>query len=233
LSDGTNTLASIVKRSSVDCSAANLPAKRIGFTCQAPVENCTLIPVAERSFQVPHRGPGSPGQASVFYPELSSNTRIVSWLSDVRNYIAGRSGTTAKPSRGWSISPDAAHNAAVEAAAIAHVLQRFGPASADRQKEKCGWDLEFVINDKTRCVEVKGLSDSEIHVELTPNEFCAAERAMNNTFTEGDYRLAVVCNALSDEPTLYVFSHDTGMHWRCELSGHRITAIPRIAAYFE
>jgi hypothetical protein len=38
----------------------------------------------------------------------------------------------------------------------------------DRQKDNCGWDLESMRDTRPLCVEVKGLSGSEIIVELTP-----------------------------------------------------------------
>jgi Protein NO VEIN, C-terminal len=134
----------------------------------------------------------------------------------------------------WSTTPDTAHNARVEAAAIACVLKHFLSAQpTDRQRDNCGWDYEFATDGRTFCVEVKGLSGTGIHVELTPNEFQAMDRAMNRAFLGGDYRLAVVCEALSETPKLFLFAHDTGMDWLCELSQRRITASLRTAARLE
>jgi hypothetical protein len=109
---------------------------------------------------------------------------------------------------GWPTTPDVAHNAMVEAAAIACVRKNLGQPSKDRQKDNCGWDLEFLANGRTLCVEVKGLAGAEIGVELTPNEYAAMTRAMEGTFTEGDYRLAIVCEALSDVPRFFLFRHE-------------------------
>jgi Domain of unknown function (DUF3883) len=168
---------------------------RIGYTCHASAEDCTLVPETQRSFQVPHKGSGLPGQSSLFYPEVSTNTRIAEWLGEVCKYISSWPASPLEHHRGWPTIPDAAHNAVVEAAAIACLIQHFGPPSANRQKDNCGWDLEFAVDGHTLCVEVKGLSGSEVHIELTPNEFNAMERAMNNTFPEGDCRLAIVCES--------------------------------------
>jgi len=135
---------------------------------------------------------------------------------------------------GWSTTPDAAHKASVEDAAIACVLRHFHDwRSTDRQKDNCGWDYEFMQEGQKLCVEVKGLSGAEIHVELTPNEFQAMERAMGRTFTEGSYRLAVVCEALSETPQLFLFAHENELDWLCELSQRRITASRRTAARLE
>ena len=142
--------------------------------------------------------------------------------------------TVANRGGAWSITPDTAHNLKVEAAAIDCLLKHFrGRQGIDRQKDKCGWDYEFAADGRTLCVEVKGLSGADIHVELTPNEFQAMERAMSGTFIEGDYRLAVVCEALSGAPKLFLFAHDTGMDWLCELSQQRIRATERVAARLE
>jgi hypothetical protein len=130
---------------------------------------------------------------------------------------------------GWLAPPDIAHNARVADAAITCVIESLGPDYTDRQKDNCGWDLEFPVNGRTLCVEVKGLEGAEIGVELTPNEYKAMKRAMDGAFTEGDYRLAIVCKALSD-PILYLFSHEKEKCWRCERSQRQITASERAAA---
>src|SRR5205823_3723310 len=67
----------------------------------------------------------------------------------------------------------------------------------DRQKDNCGWDLESMRDTRPLCVAVKGLSGSEIIVELTPKEYAAMKLAMTGGFSEGEYRLAVVRNALT------------------------------------
>jgi Domain of unknown function (DUF3883) len=134
---------------------------------------------------------------------------------------SGRSGT-------WSITPDVAHNARVEASAVKVGLEHFhGHQSTDRQKDNCGWDYEFTVGGRVLCVEIKGAAGTDLRAELTPNEFQAMKQAMSGTFTAGDYRLAVVCQALSETPTLFLFAHDTGMDWLCELTRRRVTAYPR------
>jgi hypothetical protein len=134
---------------------------------------------------------------------------------------------------GWATTPDVAHNAAVESAAIACVVEHFRDLEKkDRQKDNCGWDLEFASNSGTLCVEVKGMSGSQIQVELTPNEFRAMESAMKGTCDNGDYKLAVVCDALGASRNLFLFAYEAEMDWLCELTGRRITASLRTAASF-
>lgn len=74
------------------------------------------------------------------------------------------------------------------------------------------------------------MAGAEIGVELTPNEYAAMKRAMGGAFPEGDYRLAIVCKALSDDPSFYLFRHENESCWRCERSECQITVSERIAA---
>jgi hypothetical protein len=119
----------------------------------------------------------------------------------------------------------------VEAAAIAFVRSSLGKEKRDRQKDNCGWDLEFPRDGRTLCVEVKGLSDCELAVELSPNEYTAMKRAMTDDFSEGEYRLAVVLNALTT-PELFLFTHLAGTDgdWLCEFTSKRISVSERVAA---
>jgi hypothetical protein len=130
---------------------------------------------------------------------------------------------------GWPCAPDAAHNAAVEAAAIAFVRSRLGEEKRDRQKDNCGWDLEYARAGRSLCVEVKGLSGAALGVELSPNEYAAMKRAMNKSFSEGEYLLAIVRNALT-APELFLFAHAGGTDWMCELTSKHISVTERIAA---
>jgi hypothetical protein len=208
--------------------------RKIGYYAQAHSEDAVLVPVEQRDFRVPHHGKGLPGQSSVFYPEDSEAPEMGVWLGRAMDYIstwtgnavAGRSGGTGP---GWPSTPDASHNAAVEAAAIAFVRRCLGNETLDRQADNCGWDLEFMRVSRPLCVEVKGVSGPEPVVELPPNEYAAMKRAMSGDFSEGEYRLAVVCNALT-APKLFLFGHGGGTDWICELTSKRISVTERIAA---
>ena len=204
---------------------------KVGYYVQTRAEDAVLVRNGQRDFRVPHHGKGLPGQSSVFFPEDSEEMKT--WLSSAINFISGWSGNTVagrnEASGGWPCAPDAAHNAAVEAAAIAFVRGSLGKEKRDRQKDNCGWDLEFTRAGQTLCVEVKGLSGAALGVELSPNEYEAMKRAMNKSFSEGDYRLAVVRNALT-APELFLFAHASGTDWICELTSKHISVTERTAA---
>ncbi|MCC4243718.1 protein NO VEIN domain-containing protein [Stappia indica] len=217
---------------------------RVGYSIQAAAKDCFLVPVEERNFSVPHSQHGTPGQHPVFYPENSKNRNFKKWLVQCEEYIAnwggrpiGVSGLISEPrpiknsaGKGWPATPDVAHNAAVEAAAITIVRDHFVNMKADRQKDNCGWDLEFWRGDDVICVEVKGLTGNEVSVELTPNEYQAMRKAVEGTFDSGEYRLAVACNVLGVKPKLFIFKHESGAYWICERTSKRIRLVERTAA---
>ena len=206
---------------------------QIGYYVRTRAADAVLVPIEQRDFLVPHHGKGLPGQSLVFYPEDSDAAEMETWLKSAINYISGWSGNTVVPrigaSGGWPCAPDAAHNAAVEAAAIAFVRSSLGEEKRDRQKDNCGWDLEYTRAGRTLCVEVKGLSGAALGVELSPNEYAAMKRAMNKSFAEGEYRLAVVRNALT-APELFLFAHASGTDWICERTSKHISVTERTAA---
>jgi hypothetical protein len=43
-----------------------------------------------------------------------------------------------------------------------------------------GWDLEAILPDKLLKIEVKGLSQEEILIELTPNEYDKMKKYKDN-----------------------------------------------------
>jgi hypothetical protein len=211
--------------------------ERVGHYAEARQEDTVLIPVAKRDFAVPHHGKGLPGQSLVFYPEDSEAPEMKLWLPGALEHISawhekaenGSVHDNKSAGRRWPSPPDAAHNAAVEAEAIAFVKSRLGSVKRDRQPHNCGWDLEFAQGSGTLCVEVKGLSGAELGVELSPNEYQAMKRVMTGDFPEGEYRLAVVRNALTN-PELFLFAHGGGKDWICERTSTCISVMERAGA---
>lgn len=214
-------------------SIPNHPQDLIYHHIEAEAGNAVLIPINLRKLVIRHHSRGFPGQSPVFYPDKSDE--IQGWMQELDTFIDGWVGegvvAAGAPARdkGWPTTPDAAHNALVEAAAIARVRERYSTLYADRQRDNCGWDLEFDQDGLRLCIEVKGVSGDLVAAELSPNEYAAMRRAMNGDFQEGNYRLAIVTQALSEAPRLHVFRYDEG-EWLCELTGSRIRATERVAA---
>ncbi|MAY29946.1 MAG: hypothetical protein CL627_12120 [Aurantimonas sp.] len=131
--------------------------------------------------------------------------------------------------QGWPSSPNIAHNAEVEQAAINAVRTHFNQDGIDRQADNCGWDLEFSCKGSLVCIEVKGVSGKDPTASVSVNEYTAMRKVMEGEFTQGDYRLAIVTNALV-EPVLHMFFHDFDDYWKCELTSRVIRSKERTAA---
>jgi hypothetical protein len=68
------------------------------------------------------------------------------------------------------------------------------------EKENRGWDLEARAAGKVLKLEVKGTSGTEAACQLTPNEYHAFSGR------DKDYRLCIVCAALSKHPKVKPFA---------------------------
>lgn len=71
------------------------------------------------------------------------------------------------------------------------------------EKENLGWDLEAIYKKTKLRIEVKGLSGSNLSVEITPNEY-----SMMNEYMDS-YRLCVVINCLNNSViNIFCFSKE-------------------------
>ena len=68
------------------------------------------------------------------------------------------------------------------------------------EKDNVGWDLVATMNNKVIKLEVKGLSQKNILIELTPNEYSKMKIYKDN------YRICAVTVALCSSPVLTTFS---------------------------
>lgn len=90
------------------------------------------------------------------------------------------------------------------------------------EKDNLGWDLEAKSASVTWKIEVKGLSGSEVAVELTPNEFSA----MRKVSLRPVYRLFVVTHGLSRPKGHEFFYSGKDSCWKDR--EHRILEIRRV-----
>ncbi len=177
------------------------------YNVVAPADACRLFSLDERVFRIPHGKPGFPGQSASFYPE---GTMPAKWIERIRQYVStGLIGTKTPPKKpGGGYSSDPEHRGRVEAAAIKHVVRHYKKlhyAVISCEAEKWGWDLEARQGETTLRLEVKGLSGSDVTVELTPNEY----KAMRARQYRSSYRLCIVTDALAaDRAKLRVFAYD-------------------------
>jgi hypothetical protein len=113
------------------------------------------------------------GQSNVWYADTPESA---SFRQSVWDYItAGRTPASKEPvpkqRRRWQ--PDFERRKSVERRAIeltvAH-YEELGYIVDSVQNENKGWDLDARLGDRLLRLEVKGLSQTELLIELTPNE---------------------------------------------------------------
>ncbi|MDY0095797.1 MAG: DUF3883 domain-containing protein [Candidatus Vecturithrix sp.] len=165
-----------------------------GYRIQAKSENAKLLPVDERTIQIPRQTKGGMGQSNVWYGDSKFGRDIA---TEVKALSKGKrkSKTTKKPR-----NTDPEHNSKVEKAAVNFVWEYYeglGYSLSSVEKDNAGWDLVASQNRTKLRIEVKGLSGGTPNIELSPNEYKAFSANHRN------YRLALVTNALS-EPKLHI-----------------------------
>jgi hypothetical protein len=226
---------------------------RRSFVCTADMADAHLLPEKERTLEVPSAPAGNigfPGQSNVWYPtSQEDNQEVISFLRMLRRYIGSNKGVMklgsddeveadgdgkarpkgAKGGRGRV--PDSAHNAMVEAAAVAAVTKKYQQAGytiESVEQDYVGWDLVARKGRERLHIEVKGCSGSSIYFELTPNEFAKLQEHTAR------YRVCVVCDALTS-PLVYDFGpsrHPKTKAWRLRSAEHKTVVMlsERVAA---
>lgn len=184
-----------------------------GYWIKAPFASATLLPVDARVFEIPRAVKGGIGQSNVWYADSADSAPLVKKI--LAMIKIGRTSHIIRPKRGKT--QDQEKKVKVEKAAIRACCNHFESLGYDVvsvEKDNVGWDLVAKAGRSSLRIEVKGLSGAIFSIELTPNEY--------NAFTQkaGDYRLAVVVNALenpslsicrySDEQGAWVIESDEG-----------------------
>lgn len=182
-----------------------------GFRIKAPDNRAKLLSIDERVITVPRKKKGYMGQSNIWYAD---QPQAAKFLKRVKELIAiGPSARTMiveskiRPARRGARSQDQDRKTKVEQNAIRVCWDHFvslGYIVSSVEKDNRGWDLEATNKTTELRIEVKGLSGSEIQVEMTPNEYTALKKRERN------YRLAVVVDALQRKPSLFLcrYSHE-------------------------
>ena len=196
------------------------------YLCVTDAESAYLLSEDQRTFLVPYAPAGNagfPGRSNVWYPESNaSKPDVDKYIRKLLDYISVAPASPPGPDEdeasnggggggGGTRKPNHAHNAAVETAAEETAWSYYKAAGFEVQdvaSEKLGWDFVASKGRKTLHVEVKGVSAAEIYFELTPREYEKLQQYAS------DYRVCVVCNALT-APTLYeLLPERSGSGWR-------------------
>lgn len=193
-----------------------------GYRIHVRAENAKLLPVDERVYQIQRKTQGSIGQSNVWYGDSTIGRKIA---VDIAALSKGKRPTH----KSKSVSKtDPEHNAKVEKAAVKLVWKYYEDLGYDLisvEKDNVGWDLEASQNKTNLRIEVKGLSGSSPHIELSPNEFKAWSEA------HPLYRMAVVTEALTS-PKLHICLYSRE-HESWQVSSHDnapVDVIEKVAA---
>lgn len=186
-----------------------------GYHCQAKAKDAELIQENDRLFRLPDTF----GRSSLYY--IAQHKHQNKLLKDLIQYINKR-GLVSEvysnlkkrgPKSGRAYQPDITKRIMVEKkavkTAIKHYQERYGSNCVQSvEKDNVGWDLEVQAGNKKLKIEVKGLSGSEIFVELTPNEY----RIFNQRSPL--YELFIVNDALKRKPVRRIFKYQSkGNMW--------------------
>ncbi|RIK77044.1 hypothetical protein DCC62_10250 [candidate division KSB1 bacterium] len=91
-------------------------------------------------------------------------------------------------------------------------------------KDNVGWDLDATLSGKLLRIEVKGLSQKKLLIELTPNEYDKMKKYKES------YRIAVVTDALGKHPFLKILSFSRkSAQWEDE-QGNPINTVEKVGA---
>jgi hypothetical protein len=166
------------------------------FRIKAREPDCFLLPVDERTCEIPRQTKGGMGQANVWYADSPLSIPTV---KRVRQLLAGKKAVPRKR-LSHREKQDQERKARVEKAAIRTTIDYYeslGYSVRSVEKENVGWDLEATHGKTKLLIEVKGLSGINPSVELTPNEYFVFSQRPTT------YRLAIVLNALT-KPALQI-----------------------------
>ena len=196
------------------------------FRVRAKANNAILLAPGDRTIRL-GRGHGWIGQANWWYPERSNNLDVLKFMRRVQHEIDStkKISVPVLGKSSWGGGSDPERNAEVERRAIETVVGYYAGCDVwSVEKENKGWDLEAVRKGQStpvECIEVKGLSGSELIVGLTPREYQAFAKHIKGQMPH--YRLCVVREALSNAPRLVVFRYIfESRTWRDEVTGSEI-----------
>lgn len=170
--------------------------REVEYNIKAREEDCHLLPIDERTFRIPTNCMGGMGQSNVWYANEKFKELALQFINEHLQPKCKQ-----KEKRLNHIDPF--RKKKIEERAIQLTIshyERMGYQINSVEKDNVGWDLEAVQEGILLKLEVKGLSQGDLQVELTPNEYDKMNKHKNS------YRICIVTNTLS-KPCLSVFSY--------------------------
>ena len=177
--------------------------EELGYWIKAKETGCKLLPVDQRVIAIPRKEKGGMGQANVWYADQPVNEpfREKVWNFVKKGGVLSSKQSQPKKGRAWQ--PDPYKRNRVEKKAIELTVAHYthlGYSVGSVEKDNMGWDLEATLNDKMLRLETKGLSQRQVLIEFTPNEYDKMKKYRDS------YRICVVTDALGEQPLLRIFA---------------------------
>ncbi|MDX9805907.1 MAG: DUF3883 domain-containing protein [bacterium] len=193
---------------------------QINYRVEAQESDCKLLPVDERVFKIEGKR-----RSSVWYADEKKHDKL---CKEVFDYIGKGILKKIDGKKKVKNPVDPERKSKIEKSAISEIRNYFmklGYSVESVEKDNVGWDLEASIGKITLLLEVKGLSQAEINIQLTPNEYSKMKR------NRVQYRICVVTNALDKvklKRHVFSYSPDSG-EWEDE-SGKIMNIKPKTGA---
>lgn len=181
----------------------------VGYKIYAASDDATLLTPPRRQFLIPTaKVKGNLGQSPVWYGGTDA------FRDQVLDYVkAGGSFPKSKPSnkanRNRNLDPEARKK--IELLAVKHATEFYesvaggGHHVKSVEGDNVGWDLTVTApTGAVLKVEVKGLSGSDVVVELTPNEYLKMQAREHRQ----DYVVYIVTQADARDARSHVFLHN-------------------------
>jgi hypothetical protein len=175
-----------------------------GYYITASSEDAVLLSPDERVFPIPQQGKGEFGQSNIWYaddPVHHHQLRL-----NILEYVESRRFPNISQNQDIaSRQPNPLLRQQVERIAVETTIAYFtnlGYLVESVEQDNVGWDLNATLEKRHLRLEVKGLSGSQIVVNLTPNEYTAM-----GTYKQS-YRVCVVTNVLI-APRLQIFAYSS------------------------
>lgn len=197
--------------------SSNEARQKYSYYVVAKFDDCTLLPVDERTKQIPRRK-FYPGRYHTWFadtPEVQDFRKmVIRYIETYTPAVMPRRSMTFH-----SVSIEARsriEKAAVEI--VKNIYIRRGYSITDVQNEDKGWDLEALNGERRLLLEVKGQGNHDPYVRITRKEY---EMMRKNRKM---YRLCVVINAV-DSPRVYIFINKSGNTWVLEDNDQKVLEI--------
>lgn len=207
---GGEFIVGYYKQATLNRNIVKLPKGTRGthsfYLFKTKTKHALLIEEDKRIFELPKDGPG---QTNAWYVEEYTDKKFLKetlkYISNPDDYALERKGRKVNHVA-WQ--PDAEKRKAVELAAMEMASDYFtnlGWDVEDVHKLNKGWDMEAKQGREHLFIEIKGLSGSNLIIELSVNEYAMSKKYASQ------FVICIVTNALEkNNAKLFVFYYRKG-----------------------